>query len=113
MADEQIDRIRPIEDYIRDATLLPDGAIARWFVLSRVRKMAAAGELKCFGAETINLFLQLVPEEHRLALLVGLVKEWAEQGAEDAMFKTLQDIVGLSRVDSICEPMALATGLGG
>jgi hypothetical protein len=95
MAEEAIDHIRPLDDYLHQPELLPAQASARWFVLSRIRAKLDRGELRTLPRETINHFLARVPEEHRLALLLGRVRAWAELGAAEALLRTLHEITGL------------------
>jgi hypothetical protein len=94
MAEEAIDHILPLADYLAHPERLPQQPAARWFVLTRIRKMADRGELACFPPETINAFLRGVPEEHRLALLIDRVEQWAELGAAEALLQTLRDLLG-------------------
>lgn len=96
MVEEHLDNILPLSEYLLRPDLLPRQATARWFVLSRIRQQLDRGDLKAHPAEVINRFLQGVPEEHRLALLVGRVRAWAEAGASDAMLGTLRELTGLS-----------------
>ena len=94
MAEEAIDHIRPLPEYIEHPEWLPESATARWFVLSRIREMLARGELANFAPDTINAFLRGVPEEHRLALLLDRVHTWAELGAAESLLQTLRDVIG-------------------
>jgi hypothetical protein len=96
MAEENLEHILPIEEYLRQPEQLPQKATARWFVLSQIRARLDRGELKGQSPEVINNFLKKVPEEHRLALLVGRVRDWAALGAGAAMLDTLFEVTGLS-----------------
>ena len=40
-------------------------------------------------------FLAALPDEFRFAVLVDLVPQWAELGAEQAMFDALKEVTGL------------------
>lgn len=95
MAEESIDRILPIREYVWNPQKMPEQAMARWFVLCRIRKLLDRGELNDVPKTTINEFLGGVPEEHRLALLIDRIPLWAERGANDALLKTLKDVTGL------------------
>ncbi|HEV3168387.1 MAG TPA: AAA family ATPase [Isosphaeraceae bacterium] len=95
MAEEAIDGLLPLEDYIRDPDKLPTEDTARWFVLCRIRALVQRRELQGVSPEQINSFLLNIPEEHRFALLVDLVKEWGQLGASPALFETLKSVTGL------------------
>jgi hypothetical protein len=95
MAEEALDRIQPLEEYILHPEQLPEEATARWFVLSRIREMLDRDELSKYGGDTINHFLRGVPEEHRLALLVNRVEQWGRLGATAALLNTLREVMGL------------------
>lgn len=95
MAEEAIQGLRPINDYLHEPKLLPKTDTAAWFVLSRVRHMVKYREMAELEPEKVNHFLGVLPEEHRCTLLVDLVSEWAELGAESAMLDTLKEITGL------------------
>jgi hypothetical protein len=94
MAEEALDHILPLEEYIFHPRQLPREATARWFVLSRIREMVDRGELGSFEPEILNDFLREVPEEHRLALLVDRVEAWGRLGAAQALLDTLREVLG-------------------
>jgi hypothetical protein len=96
MAEERIDKLLPVEQYFNNPALIPEGDAERWFLLSHIRRLVKAGTLPAFPAETVNAFLLAVPEEHRFALLVDMVREWGLLGADQALFKSLQDVTGLT-----------------
>jgi len=95
MAEESIDGLLPLEDYIRDPGRMPTEDTARWFVLCRIRTLVKRGELKGISDVQINNFLLGLPEEHRFALLVDMVKEWGALGASQALFETLRSVTGI------------------
>jgi hypothetical protein len=95
MAEESIDDLRPLEDYIFEPDLLPSDDTARWFVLCRIRSLVQRGELTGFDPGAINAFLVAVPEEHSFALLLDLVPQWGRLGADPALLETLKSVTGL------------------
>lgn len=95
MAEESIDRILPLEDYILEPSRLPESPTACWFVLNRIRDLLDAGELKTYGSEIVNAFLRGLSEEHCMVLLVDRIPRWASAGADDAMLERLQEVAGL------------------
>ena len=95
MAQSNIQNLKPLDEYIKEPTSLPEGTAELWFVLSRIKVSLEAGELKKLSSEILNKFLMALPREHRFSLLVGQVALWGEHGVEDALFKSLQKITGL------------------
>ncbi|MBX9680103.1 MAG: ATP-binding protein [Gemmataceae bacterium] len=95
MAEEELENVLPLDEYLCRPDLLPRQATARWFVLSRIRESLDRGELGVHPPMVINRFLAGVPEEHRLALLVGRVRAWGEIGAAETMLKSLREICGV------------------
>jgi hypothetical protein len=93
MAEEGIGELRPLEDYLRDPSLLPTDDSSRWFVFCRIRSRVQRGELGAVGADVVNAFLRAVPIEHRFALLVDLVDKWGEMGAGVVIQETLREVV--------------------
>src|SRR5262249_29631022 len=91
MAEESIEQLLPLDEYLEDPHRLPEQDSARWFVLSRIRNMARRGELAGYNASTINNFLAGLPEEHRFALMVDMVDVWGQLGANDAMLAALKE----------------------
>ncbi len=96
MAEESLDDLLPIEQYLIDPTKLPASATARWFVIHRLRTVVQRGELLKLRGEQINEFLLAVPSEMRMALLIDLVEPWSELGAADAMLRSLHQVTGLA-----------------
>jgi hypothetical protein len=95
MAEESIDGLLPLEDYIRQPSLLPTEDTARWFVLCRIRSLVKRRELNGVAPDEVNRFLMGLPEEHRFALLVDMVAEWGALGASTALIETLRSVTGL------------------
>ena len=96
VTEEQIGELEPIQHYIDYPERMPTSDTALWFLLSRIRALAEIGELDHMPPQTINAFLERLPEEHRCALLVDLVAIWGRLGAHQAMFDALMQITGLS-----------------
>ncbi|MDX1944247.1 MAG: AAA family ATPase [Pirellulaceae bacterium] len=95
MAEESLADILPIEDYFADPSKLPEADTARWFIINRLRKIIEKRELPATTPEKVNTFLAALPDEFRFAVLVDLVPQWAELGAEQAMFEALKEVTGL------------------
>ena len=104
MAEERIQNLEPMREYLMDPGKLPSEDTARWFVLSQLRAAVAGGTLERdisplpdgdTAASLTNRFLRALPEEHRMALLVGLVQYWGALGADEAMLETLRNVTGL------------------
>jgi hypothetical protein len=95
MAEESLSEIRPIEEYFDDPSKLPQSDTARWFIISRLRRLIASGELPPTTPERVNAFLATLPDEFRFAVLIDLVPQWASLGAEQAMFDALKEVTGL------------------
>src|SRR5262249_8954792 len=95
MAEEGLQDVRPIEDYLADPSRLPASDPARWFVINRMRTLAKRGELPPTPPERVDAFLGALPMEFRFALLIDLVDEWGRLGASDAMFAALKEVTGL------------------
>ena len=95
MAEEAIDELRPMEEYIYQPELLPSEDTALWFVFCRLRSLVKHHELTGIPEPTINQFLMRVPAEHRFALLVDLVPEWGDLGGGEALIETLREVTSL------------------
>ena len=96
ITEEGIGRLRPAEYYVEHPEALPEGETARWFVLSRIRRLAELGQLRRFSPDAIDHFLRALSQEHRLTMLVDMVPVWGELGADDVMKETLLEITGVS-----------------
>jgi hypothetical protein len=95
MAEEAIDGLLPLEEYLRDPEKLPLEDTPRWFVLCRMRNLVKRGEMPAVGAATLNKFLMAIPPDHRFALLVDMVEDWGRLGAGEALLATLKEVTGL------------------
>lgn len=95
MVEESIDCILPLKEYILDPSKLPIEAIARWFILNRIRLMLDGGELNKFSPGQVNHFLTNLPSENCHVLLLDRVKEWGMLGASDAILSKLKELTGL------------------
>jgi dynein-related subfamily AAA family protein len=96
MAEERIDGLRPLREYVWSPGLMPGGDAARWFVLSHIRAAARRGELQGESPAIINQFLLSLPQEHRFALLVDAVDLWGSLGADQALLESLREVTGLA-----------------
>jgi hypothetical protein len=47
------------------------------------------------SATQINDFLLGLPQDHRFALLVDMVSEWGDLGADEALLASLREVTGL------------------
>ncbi|MEM7037617.1 MAG: hypothetical protein AAF570_11610, partial [Bacteroidota bacterium] len=92
----------PLHEFILEPAKLPKDNSALWFVLSRIREAVRHDTLfdangNEFSPETIEAFLRYLPQEHRFALIAGLVWKWGEIGGAPAMFDALKQATGLER----------------
>jgi len=92
MAEESIDELRPLEEYIHQPELLPEEDTSRWFVFCRLRSLVKRNELTGIPAQTIDQFLMRVPAEHRFALVVDLVDQWGDLGAHESLLEALMEL---------------------
>lgn len=104
MAEQRIEEVLPISDYIQDPSLLPKDDAALWFILSRIRVLVRSGDghangnpLSSESPAVLNSFLMALPVEHRCALLIDHVEAWASLGAEPALFDSLRELTGLEQ----------------
>ena len=74
---------------------LPVTEAARWFLLSRIRRLAETGRLKRHPPAVINSFLRALSQEHRLGMLVDLVHVWGQLGADPVIKETLWEVTEL------------------
>jgi hypothetical protein len=100
LAEDGLGDLCPLEDYLRDPELLPKRPTALWFLVSRLRRAVERQELLSEAADEalparVNALLTALPQEHRFAVLLDLVPQWAELGASDAMLDTLMEVTGL------------------
>jgi hypothetical protein len=95
MAEESLAEILPLEEYFADPSKLPEGDTARWFIISRLRKVIEANELPPTPPDQVNGFLAKLPDEFRFAVLLDLVPQWSALGADQAMFDALKEVTGL------------------
>ncbi len=96
MAEERIDNLLSLEEYIQYPFKLPKENSKLWFVLCRVRQSLEMGRLPEFFSDVYDDFLMALPREHRFALLVGNVKRWGRLGVNYAMFESLKEVTGLT-----------------
>ena len=95
MIDQSITDLRPVVDYLKAPSILPQQDTARWFILNRIRILVATDQFPDLPPQTVHKFLMAVPEEHRFSLFVGLVEKWGKLGADQAMLASLREAVGL------------------
>jgi hypothetical protein len=95
MAEQAIDELHPLRDYLLREAPLPPSDAARWFVLSRIRGLVQRDELGEIEPAEVNQFLASLPEEHRFALLVDLVEQWGRLGADQVLLQSLREVTGL------------------
>lgn len=95
LAEEAIQKMHPLEDYIARPDKLPKGDAARWFVLSCIRQHVRDGKFKAIKPKAINRFLRSLPSEHQLTLVADLVGPWSELGADPAMLDLLRKVTKL------------------
>ena len=80
MAEESIDGLLPLEEYLRRPQKLPIEDTPRWFILCRIRNLVKRGEMPKIGPEALNQFLMAIPPDHRFALLIDRVEDWGRLG---------------------------------
>ena len=102
LAEDGIADLRPLADYLRNPELLPKQPTAMWFVVSRLRRAVERGELRPpdAGAEfpdQVNALLAALPQEYRFAVLLGLVPQWGDYGAINAM----RDILAITEAPGL------------
>jgi hypothetical protein len=100
LAEDGLGELRPLHEYLRDPSLLPEQSTAMWFVVSRLRRAVERNELRPAGAgdefpTQVNALLAAMPQEYRFAVLLDLVPQWDEHGASAAMLDTLKEVTGL------------------
>jgi hypothetical protein len=95
MAEEAIDGLLPLEEYLRNPEKLPTEDTPRWFVLCRIRNLVKRHEIPDIGPEALNKFLLAIPPDHRFALLVDMIEDWGRLGAGEALLATLKEVTGL------------------
>jgi hypothetical protein len=92
LAEESIGPVQPIERYIREPSILPQGDSARWFVLDLIRQFVRDGKAEGMPARTVNRFLRALSPEHQLIVLSDMVEIWGRLGAEPAMLALLRQV---------------------
>jgi MoxR-like ATPase len=92
LAEETIQPMRPLEDYVQDPGLLPGGEAARWFILDCIRKRVRDDRLGPVGKRAVNRFLRALAPEHQLTVLTDLVERWGALGADASMLTLLRSV---------------------
>jgi hypothetical protein len=95
LAEEAIERMLPLAQYVENPSSLPTGDAARWFILSCMRQHVRDGKLQGVKPGTVNRFLRSLPSEHQLTLIADLVEQWSALGADPAMFDLLKKVTSL------------------
>lgn len=99
MVDHQIQDLAPVRYYLTAPERLPADDTARWFLLSRLRTIVSRPDLRAeiegIDAAQINAFLLALPQDHRFALLIDRVRDWARLGADAALLQSLREVTGL------------------
>jgi hypothetical protein len=95
LAEESIERMRPLVEYVEQPASLPRGDAARWFILNCIRQHVRDGRLQGVTPETVNRFLGSLPPEHQLSLVADLVEQWSALGADPAMLALLRQVTSL------------------
>jgi hypothetical protein len=82
--------------FIRDPGSLPKERVKLWFILDRVRRAVLDRSLAgAVSPDEVNRFLEAVPLEHRMTLMVDLLEGWADLGANPTLLQTLGEVTGL------------------
>jgi MoxR-like ATPase len=95
LAEELIEPMKPLQYYIENPKVLPQGEAARWFILNCIRQLVKDDRLRELPPATINRFLASLPDEHQLTLLADLVDRWGTLGADDSMLDLLKRVTRL------------------
>ena len=95
LAEESISPMKPLQYYLENPRVLPEGEAARWFILNCIRQLVKDGKLQDMPPAVINDFLAGLPDEHQLTLLADQVDRWGALGADDAMFDLLKRVTKL------------------
>jgi MoxR-like ATPase len=95
MLDSGLEHLPSANDCLKNVALLPSEPSAAWFVLQRIRIAISERTVDGLTAAEINEFLTTLNQEYRFALLVDLVPQWGELGANQALLETLREVTGL------------------
>jgi hypothetical protein len=95
LAEEAIQRMLPLAQYVEHPSSLPTGDAARWFILSCIRQHVRDGKLQGLKPRVVDGFLRSLPTEHQLTLVADLVDRWSELGADPAMLLLLKKVTSL------------------
>jgi hypothetical protein len=92
LAEEAIGSLLPMERYLRDPALLPEGDAGRWFVLDCIRQFVRDGRADHLPARIINRFLKSLSAEQQLILITDMIEKWGALGADRALFDLLRQV---------------------
>lgn len=95
LAEDNLEDLLPIEEYIEFPERLPSQDTARWFIINRLRYWINCNEFPRLDSEKVDRFLGTLPSEFRFAVMVDLVDRWAELGASQSMLDALKEVTGL------------------
>jgi MoxR-like ATPase len=95
LAEELIEPMKPLQHYIENPKILPQGEAARWFILNCIRQLVKDNRLRDLPPATINRFLASLPDEHQLTVLADLVDRWGALGADESMLALLKRVAKL------------------
>lgn len=95
LAEEAIQHMQPLAQYIEHPETLPSGHAARWFILNCIRQHVRDGTLTGVTPDTVDAFLRSLLPEHQLTLIADLVTQWSELGADPAMLALLKQVTDL------------------
>jgi MoxR-like ATPase len=90
LAEDALGHLQPVETYICDPRILPQGLTARWFILNCIRQHVQAGRLTGIAPRKIDRFLRSLPPENQLTLITDMVEQWGALGADKAMLALLK-----------------------
>lgn len=99
-SESKMGELKTPQYYICNPKEIPEERTQRWFILHAIRQsvlLNSADQLslaEC-NSKQINAFLSSLPAEERAAILLGLVSEWRNLGADQAILKTLKEMTGI------------------
>ena len=95
MVDSGLESLPSAFDCLKNVALLPSEPSGAWFVLQRIRKAVSERNVDGLTSHEVNRFLTKLNQEYRFALLVDLVPQWGELGANQSLLETLREVTGL------------------
>ena len=95
MQDQGLERLPSALKVMQNPQLLPTSVNAAWFVLQQIRGHVQSEAIAGVTPEQVNAFLSGISQEYRFALLVDLVPQWGQLGANRSLLQTLKEVTGL------------------